>query len=176
MKKIVLAFAAALFAVNVSAAELSFNNLGLNYQQIDFDCDTNCDGFGVSGSLEFNETFMGSVDYQNFESDVDLTYVSLGARHKFSDNAAIYGQIGAANLDVDGLGSETEGFVGVGVRGMLSTQFEGDFLLRKIAASGSDVGAKLTGTYFFTDTVGASLFLEGSDDVFGGGVGVRFNF
>lgn len=176
MKKIVLACAAALLAANVSAAELSFNNLGINYQQLDFDCDTDCDGFGVSGSLEFNETFMGSVDYQDFESDVSVTYVGLGARHKFSDNAAIYGQLGAANLDVDGFGSETEGFVGLGVRGMVASQFEADLLLRKVTVSGSDVSAKLTGTYFFTDTVGASLFFEGADDVFGAGVGVRFNF
>ena len=176
MKKLVLACAAALLAANVSAAELSFNNLSINYQQIDFDCDTDCDGVGVAGSLEFNETFMGSVDYQNVEGDLDVTFVSLGARHKFSDTAAVYGQLGAANINVDGFGSETEAFVGVGLRGMLGTQFEGDLLLRKVAVSGSDVDAKLTGTYFFTDTIGASLFLEGSDDVFGGGVGLRFNF
>jgi hypothetical protein len=106
--------------------------------------------------------------------------LSFDARHQFNDTSAIYGQAGVARLklDLDFLGSdsETKGFLGVGVRSMLAPQFEGDLLVRKVFASGSDISVKATGTYFFTETVGASLILDGADGQFGGGVGIRLNF
>jgi hypothetical protein len=48
--------------------------------------------------------------------------------------------------------------------------------VRKVFVSGSDPSIKLTGTYFFTDAVGAFLNIEASNGDSGGGVGVRLNF
>jgi hypothetical protein len=180
MRKMLLALLASVFAANLSAAELSFNNLGLTYHQLDFDCDTNCDGFGVQGSVQFNDMFMAGIDHSNFEGDVDLTYLTLGLKHNFSDAGAVYGQVGAARVGVDagsfGSASETKGVVGVGIRGIAGESFETDFLIRKVFASGSDPTARLTGTYFFSDTVGASVFVDGGDGYFGGGLGLRLNY
>jgi hypothetical protein len=179
MKKLALALIASAFAVNATAAELSFNNLGLTYQQADFDCSSDCDGFGIKGSVEFNEMFFGEVDYFNVDNDVSLTYLGLGLRHNISDTAAIYGLLGAARIEVDSFffdDSETKAFAGVGIRGMMTENFEGEALVRKVFIGGLDPAVKLSGTYFFTETVGGQLFVEGSDGDFGGGIGLRVNF
>jgi hypothetical protein len=180
MKKTLLATAALMFAANLSATDLSFNNLSLSYKQADFDCNSKCDGLNLIGSLEFSPNFAGSLDYANYSGDLSLTYLSFDARHQFNETSAIYGQAGAARAKYDfsrfDYGTSTKGFLGVGVRSMLAPQFEGDLLVRKVFASGSDVSFKATGTYFFTDTVGASLILDGADGQFGGGIGLRLNF
>ena len=183
MKKILLAVLASAFAFGASAAELSFNNFGIGYTQADFSCSSDCDGFNLLGSLEINDLFSVNADYTNINasggSSVDFTYLGLGVRSEFSDNAAFFGQVGAARIGIDtpfGDDSETKGFAGVGIRGMFSEQFEGEALVRKVFASDFDASLKLTGTYFFTDTVGASLNVETNDGDTGGGVGLRMNF
>jgi hypothetical protein len=174
MKKIVLAAIAAI-AFNASAAELSFNNLGLTYQQLDSDCSSDCDGFGINGSVEFSDMFNAGIDYANYEGDVSLTYLHLGIRHEMSENAAVFGQVGAARIDAFS-DNDTKAFAGVGVRGMIAEQFEGEALVRKVFVSGVDPSLKLTGTYFFTETVGGQLFAETSDGDTGYGLGLRVNF
>ena len=182
MKKILLAVLASAFAFGASAAELSFNNVGIGYSRADFSCNTDCDGFNLLGSVEINDMFSVNVDYTNidfFGANADVTYLGLGLRNEFSENAAFFGQAGAARVSVDtslGNGSATKGFAGVGIRGMFSEQFEGEALVRKVFANGVDPSLKLTGTYFFTDTVGASINLETSNGESGGGIGLRINF
>ena len=182
MKKILLAVLASAIASTASAAELSFNNLEVGYSQLEFSCSSDCDGFNLIGSVEINDMFSASVDYTGVSgngADADLTYLALGIRNEFSDNAAVFGQAGAARIGIDtpfGNESETKGFAGVGVRGMFNERFEGEALVRKVFASDVDASLKLTGTYFFTDTVGASLNVETSNGDTGGGVGLRVNF
>jgi len=182
MKKILLAVLASAFAFGASAAELSFNNLEVGYSQLDFSCSSNCDGLNLIGSVEINEMFSASVDYTGVSgngADADLTYLALGIRNEFSENAAVFGQVGVGRISVDSgfdNDSETKAFVGVGVRGMMTESFEGEALVRKVFASGSDPALKLTGTYFFTDTFGASVNVEASNGDSGGGVGLRLNF
>lgn len=181
MKKILLSVLASAMAFNASAAELSFNNLEVGYTQLDFSCSTKCDGFNLIGSVEINEMFSASVDYTGISgngADADLTYLALGIRNEFNENAAVFGQVGVGRLSFDsnfGSDSETKAFVGVGIRGMLAESFEGEVLVRKVFVSDSDPSLKLTGTYYFTDTIGASFNVEASDDS-GGGVGLRLNF
>jgi hypothetical protein len=175
MKKLILA-AVAMAALNASAAELSFNNLGLRYQQLDFDCDTNCDGFGIAGTVEFNELLIGELDYQDYNGDVSLAYVGLGLRRGISDTTAVYGTVGAVRLDSDFGDNVTEGYLSLGMRGMITESFEGDASVRYIFEDDSDPSVKLAGTYFFTETVGGQVFLEASDGIFGGGLGLRLNF
>ena len=182
MKKILLAVLASTLAFSASATELSFNNLQVGYSLFDFDCNTNCDGFNLGGSLEINEMFSTAVDYTRFggnSNNLDFTYLSLGIRNEFSESSAVFGQVGAARVSADsnfGGGSETKAFVGVGVRGMMTERFEGEALVRKVFIGGFDPSLKLTGTYYFTDTVGASVNVEASDGYSGGGVGLRMNF
>ncbi len=182
MKKILLAVLASAFAFGASAAELSFNNFGVGYTRLDTSCSTDCDGFNLLGSVEINNMFSVNVDYTNIDflgANADATYLGLGLRNEFSENAAFFGQAGAARVRVDtnfGHGSSTKGFAGVGIRGMLTPQFEGEALVRKVFANSSDASLKLTGTYFFTDTVGASLNVETSSGDTGYGAGLRMNF
>ncbi len=182
MKKIFLAVLASTLTFSATAAELTFNNLEVGYTQLDFSCDKSCDGFNLIGSVEINEMFSASVDYTGISgngADADLTYLALGIRNEFSENAAVFGQAGVARLSFDsqfGSDSETKAFIGAGIRGMLTESFEGEALVRKVFVSGSDPSLKLTGTYYFTDTLGASFNLEASDGDSGGGVGLRLNF
>ncbi len=182
MKKILFAVLASTFAFGASAAELSFNNFGVGYARADFGCGSDCDGFNLLGSVEINDMFSANVDYTNidtFGGSVDVTYLGLGLRNEYSDSAAFFGQLGAARVSADtnfGSGSTTKGFAGVGLRSMFSERFEGEALVRKVFASNLDASLKLTGTYFFTDAVGASLNIETSDGDTGGGVGLRMNF
>lgn len=183
MKKIFLTVLASALAFGANAAELSFNNASIGYSQADFSCSSDCDGLNLLGSIEINDIFSANLDYTNIDaaggSSVDFTYLGLGVRSEFSDNAAFFGQVGAARVGIDtpvGDDSETKGFAGVGVRGMFSERFEGEALVRKVFASNVDASLKLTGTYFFTDTVGASLNVETSNGDTGGGIGLRVNF
>jgi hypothetical protein len=59
---------------------------------------------------------------------------------------------------------------------MVNDSFETDFLVRRVIASGADVEARLTGTYYFTESFGTSLSLNAADGIFGGGLGLRLNF
>lgn len=172
MKNVLLAALAAV-SMNSAAADLSFNNLSLGYTQLDTSCSSDCDGFNLRGSLAFGENFFGDVDYSNYEGEVDLTYVGLGYRHHYSTNAAFIGLLGAANVDGD-FGSETKAYLGIGVRGMMTPNLEGEAILRKVGSF--DASARLSGTYFFTETVGGYLSVEADSDVTGLGAGVRFNF
>ena len=182
MKKILLAVLASAFAFGASAAELSFNNLEVGYSQLDFSCGSDCDGLNLIGSVEINDMFSVNVDYTNIDflgADADVTYLGLGLRNEFSENAAIFGQAGVGRVSFDsnfGSDSETKAFVGAGVRGMMTERFEGEALVRKVFVNGSDPALKLTGTYFFTDTFGASVNVEASDGDSGGGLGLRLNF
>ena len=178
MKKMILAAAAALFSLSATAAELSFNNFEVRYSQLDFSCGSDCDGFGLKGSVEFNELFHGELDYSRYSGGGDsasLAYLGFGARHQFNDQAAVYGLLGAVRADVGDF-DKTYGFAGVGVRGMLTENFEGEALLRKVLKGGFDPSLKLSGTYFFTETVGAQLAIETSDGDTGGDIGLRINF
>lgn len=187
MKKILLAVVATSvfatsFVSSASAAELSFNNLEVGYSQLDFSCSTDCDGLNLIGSVEINEMFSASIDYTGISgngADADLTYLALGIRNEFSDSAAVFGQVGVGRVSFDSnfdSDSETKAFVGVGLRGMMTENFEGEALVRKVFVSGADPSIKLTGTYYFTDTIGASLNVEASNGDSGGGVGLRLNF
>jgi hypothetical protein len=175
MKKLLLSVAA-LFAINAQATDLSFNNFGLVYSQADFSCSTNCDGFGLQGSVEFSPMFSAGLDYTNYSGDFDVSYLTLGIRSEFSETAAVYGQLGLARASAGRAGSLNRSVAGVGLRGMLGERIEGDVLVRKVFLKGVDASVKLTGTYFFTDTVGGQLFVEGGGSDFGGGLGLRVNF
>jgi hypothetical protein len=182
MKKTFLAVIASAFALNASAAELSFNNLGIGYNQIDFSCSSNCDGFNLLGSVEINEMFSASIDYTGISdsgADLDVTYLGLGLRNEYRDNAAVFGQFGLARVSASfngDSGSINKAFAGVGVRGMMTESIEGEAIVRKVFVNGLDPTLKLTGTYFFTDTVGASVNIETSNGDTGGGIGLRLNF
>lgn len=182
MKKtaLLLATVSALAAAgSAAAAELTFNNISVGYSQVDFDCDTNCDGFGLGVSGELNETFFiggGIGRFSFFGEDVSVYNLDLGARMLLSDTTALYGTVGAAKASTDFGSSDTELALGVGVRALLAPSFELDGSIGYVNVDGADPTFNLTGTWFFTETVGVSLGLDASDDIFGGSVGLRVNF
>jgi hypothetical protein len=181
MKKIALAALAA-FSFQTNAAELSFTTFEASYEQAEFDCSSNCDGFALSGNLAFSNVFYGTAEFSSIDDlgdDISVLGVGIGARHYLSDTSAIYGEFGAVRIDVDtrfGDGNRTEGFVGAGVRGMVAEQVELDFNLNKILQSGIDVSAEFKSTYFFNEQVGGFLAINAGDGFTGAGLGVRINF
>ncbi len=170
MKKLLVASILLACSSAASAADLSFNNFALGYEIADFDCDTNCDGASIGANFELNDIFMlgfGGVSIEGF----DGYGVNVGARKNVSDSTAIYGLIGASHSDFG-----TDPSLGFGVRSMLGESFELDFTVSHVFVDGGASGASLTGTYFFSDNIGASLNLGGGEGAFGGGLGLRVNF
>ena len=186
MKALILA-AASLFSLSASAAELSFSTLEGSYIQADLDCSTDCDGFGIEGSISFDETFYGTAGFQNIFQNIDVNFgsgdadfstlfLTGGARHMISESSAIYGELGFVRFDGDFSDEETDAVAIAGIRGMFNPSFEGEAEISRIFQSGADVELSLKGTFFFTDTVGGFAGVSASDGDTGAKVGLRLNF
>ncbi len=170
MKKILIAGVLLALGSAASAAELSFNNVEIGYGYADFDCDTNCDYVGLGAGFEVGEHFIVGVGGAISDGN-DSVGGSFGGRWNVAETTALYATVGATHSDFG-----TDGTVGVGVKSMLSDSFELDFGVSHIFVPGGATGADVTGTYFFNDTTGVSVSLNGGEGAFGGGLGLRFNF
>lgn len=164
---------------SVAATELSFNNLTLGYEQLDFDCSSDCDGFGASASAELSDLFYVSAAAARYEDSLNAYSAALGLRTGGSRHAW-YGEVGLARATLSTpfgrVRSGNELYVAGGIRGMVTPNLELDAGLAYVNADDADPTFGVTGTWFFTDTVGVSLGLSGGNDLFGGGVGLRVNF
>lgn len=175
MKNILIAALGLSLFGTAHAADLTFNNLAVGYNQLDFDCSSNCDGVFVAGSAEINPLIFVAASYADF-GPASSSSASVGFRSSSSAVVSIYGQIGIGYVDAGRFGSDTNAFGAVGVRGMLTPSFELDGSVAYVNVDGADPSANLTGTFFFTDTVGLGLSLGAGDGFFGGGANLRVNF
>lgn len=172
------ALVAAIFISGTAqSAELSFDTLRVGYTQFDTDCSSDCDGLNLAGSVAFNESFFGKLDYSGYNGDVGLTFLDVGYRWNLSDASAFFATLGYARVDTNS-GDVSDPTVGFGLRGMVAPSFELDGNLRYIVGSSGDgeAVAEFGGTYFFTETAGLNVALRGGDGFTGALVGARFNF
>lgn len=173
-----LAFAAAL-PMSAQAAERSYSYVELDYVNVD----SNADGFGVRGSVNFGESnFYGFGSYTNVQIDntsidVDGFDVGLGFHHALNDSADMIAEV--AYQEVQVLGFNANGYrVSGGFRGNLAENFEG--LVKLNYVDGNNLNGDFTGTlgaqYKFNETWGATGEIEFAN----GGqtylVGVRASF
>ena len=128
-----LALAAAPFAA--SANELNYNFVEAGYVRAEI-VDESGDGFFAKGSVAFGESFYGHASYQEatnddlgFDISLDETVLGVGYRHAMGTNIDLIAEASYVNLgfDADGFGSDSsDGYrAAVGVRGMMTPQFEG---------------------------------------------------
>lgn len=100
--------------------------------------DESGDGFFAKGSVAFGESFYGHASYQEatnddlgFDVSLNETVLGVGYRHAMGTNVDLIAEASYVNLgaeiDVDGFGSDSsDGYrAAVGVRGMMTPQFEG---------------------------------------------------
>ncbi len=120
MKKTLIALAlVAMLPLSANAAERSYTYVEGTYNNIDSDVD----GFGVRGSVEFADTgFYGLGQYQNFSEgagDADFWELGLGYALNLSDNVDLVAE--AAHTDFD----LVDGYrLSAGVRGNFTENFE----------------------------------------------------
>ena len=175
MKKTLLALALLSIGNVSTATELSFNNFEIGYGVADFDCRQDCDGLGIAGNVEINDHFYIGASYVSAGNRADGGAVGVGYRIPMGDATAFYTELGVSHASAAGY-SETDPFVGIGTRSMLSDSFELDGGISANHGDDTDFGAHLTGTWFFNETMGVSLGLGGGEGSFGGDIAFRLNF
>jgi opacity protein-like surface antigen len=120
MKKTLIALAlVAMLPLSANAAERSYTYVEGTYNNIDSDID----GFGVRGSVEFADTgFYALGNYQNFSergADADFWELGLGYALNLSDNVDLVAEAAHTDLDI------VDGYrVSAGVRGNFTENFE----------------------------------------------------
>jgi opacity protein-like surface antigen len=183
-----LALAAALPLSAQAADGIKYSYVEGGYRSADF-LDETFDGFGIAGSVAFNDHWYGSANYDRVSwnsIDLDQSGVNVGWHTAVSSKADFLAELGYARFGVDanGLGSDhADGYrVGAGFRGMLAPKFEanakatytdgGDFT--------GDFGIGVGAVYHVSDTWGVTanythdqLDGEGFNNW---GVGVRASF
>jgi hypothetical protein len=186
-QSILAALALTLLSGSAAAADLSFNNLTVGYEQLDFDCSSDCDGFGIAASAELSGLFFISGSASRYEDSLSAYSATFGIRTG-GTRFAWYGELGLSRASVSANSvrlSEKELVLIGGIRGLVNPNLEIDASIGysnaddRLAISRtlkSDPTIAMTGTWFLTDTVGASLSLSGNGDLFGGGIGLRVNF
>ena len=133
--QLVLALALAVAPFAASANDLNYNFIEAGYVRADF-VDESGDGFFAKGSVAFGESFYGHASYQEathddfgFDISLDETVLGVGYRHAMGTNVDLIAEASYVNLgfDADGFGSDSsDGYrAAVGVRGMMTPQFEG---------------------------------------------------
>ena len=176
-------------------ADLSYSYVDLNWVNLEADSDAlgideDADGFGLSGSVGFGESFFGFVDYRTVEGDVfgtdfdiDQASVGIGGHYGISDNADLVGRVGYTQFDasVSGFGSEDiDGFLlSVGARGQLGDSFEleGHIVYTDLGDDGGDdTSFVVAGRYYFTERFAVGAGLETGDDFEFWHAGIRFTF
>lgn len=176
---ILTALALTVLSGSAAAADLSFNNLTAGYEQLDFDCSSDCDGFGVGVSAELSDLFFISGSAARYEDSLNAYSATLGIRTG-GTQYAWYGELGLAKATISTpfgrVSSDSELLVAGGIRGLVTPNLELDAGIAYVNADDADPTVGVTGTWYFTDTVGVSLGLSGGNDLFGGGLGLRVNF
>jgi hypothetical protein len=181
-----------LLAVPTFAADISYNFIEAEYQEIDIDSgflggfDIDGDGYGIGGSFELNENWFIGASYSkaDFDFGVDLDQVMLGAGYHvpISDNADFYGMFSfvSAEASVDGFDSiDEDGYAAtIGLRGMIGERFElnGSLAYVDFGNGGDSTAFGAGALYNFGDAFAAGFSVGIDDDVTTYGIGFRVYF
>jgi hypothetical protein len=181
-----------LLAVPTFAADISYNFIEAEYQEIDIDSgflggfDIDGDGYGIGGSFELNENWFIGASYSkaDFDFGVDLDQLMLGAGYHvpISDNADFYGMFSfvSAEASVDGFDSiDEDGYAAtIGLRGMIGERFElnGSLAYVDFGNGGDSTAFGAGALYNFGDAFAAGFSVGIDDDVTTYGIGFRVYF
>jgi hypothetical protein len=181
-----------LLAVPTFAADISYNFIEAEYQEIDIDSgflggfDIDGDGYGIGGSFELNENWFIGASYSkaDFDFGVDLDQLMLGAGYHvpISDNADFYGMFSfvSAEASVDGFDSiDEDGYAAtIGLRGMIGERFElnGSLAYVDFGNGGDSTAFGAGALYNFSDAFAAGFSVGIDDDVTTYGIGFRVYF
>lgn len=158
MKKTLIALAlVALLPLSANAAERSYTYVEGTYNNADSDID----GFGVRGSVEFADSgFYALGNYQNFSergADADFWELGLGYALNLSDNVDLVAEAAHTDLDI------VDGYrVSAGVRGNFTENFEylGKVNYRDVDVFGDDFTYTAGLQYKFSPTWGVTGEVE----------------
>ncbi len=191
MKRALIALAlAAALPLSAQAGELNYNYVQAGYANSHIS-GTNFAGWGVEGSVKFNDMFYGSASYRNVDKSgvsLDESNVNLGFRHAVSDKADFIAEIGYINYGLDfggGSSGNIDGYrVAGGFRGFLGEKFEGTVKLNYTDVNGnggssSEFGGGVSGTYHINDTWGITASYDSTklgETISTWGLGVRASF
>jgi len=181
-----------LLAAPTFAADISYNFIGVEYQEIDIDggvlggFDIDGDGYGVGGSFELNENWFIGASYSkaDFDFGVDLDQLMLGAGYHvpITDNADFYGMFSfvSAEASIDGFDSvDEDGYAAtIGLRGMIGERFELNGSLAYVDLGNGGDSTSFGGgvLYNFSDAFAAGFSVGIDDDVTTYGIGLRVYF
>jgi hypothetical protein len=181
-----------LLAAPTLAADISYNFIGVEYQEIDIDggvlggFDIDGDGYGVGGSFELNENWFIGASYSkaDFDFGVDLDQLMLGAGYHvpITDNADFYGMFSfvSAEASIDGFDSvDEDGYAAtIGLRGMIGERFElnGSLAYVDLGNGGDSTSFGAGALYNFSDAFAAGFSVGIDDDVTTYGIGLRVYF
>lgn len=161
-------------------SDLSYSYAELRFVDVDFQ---GGDGLRLGGSFELDSNWLmvGSITSLDFNNNVDLTVVELGAGYvwRYSSDFDLVSTLRVVRSDVDlgSLNADDTGFaLSAGARGLLAPQFEVRASVNHINVDDSDTYLELAGDYYFTDRIsaGASLEFAGDTDTFT--IGARWYF
>lgn len=181
-----------LLAAPTFAADISYNFIGAEYQEIDIDSgflggfDIDGDGYGIEGSFELNENWFIGASYSkaDFDFGVDLDQLMLGAGYHvpITNNADFYGMFSyvSAEASIDGFDSiDEDGYAAtIGLRGMIGERFElnGSLAYVDLGNGGDSTSFGGGALYNFSDAFAAGFSVGIDDDVTTYGIGLRVYF
>ena len=159
------------------ATDVSYDFLELRFVETEIDTnggDLDGDGFLIGGSYNFNENWyvIGSFSQQDFDRDVDLDALELGAGYVFpiDPNFDLFASLSYLDYSVDlppGFAdADEDGFrIQGGIRSRFNEQFEGRAILNYADLDDSDTFIQLGGDFYFTDEFAAGITIDLGGDV-----------
>jgi len=176
---------AAVLPMSAQAGELSYSYVQGGYTAASF-IGGDFDGFGLKGSVAFNDSFYGFASYDSGEdSSVDLNQSSIGAGWHSAGDTQWFVEASFINNEIDNGGGSFDDN-GYAVAGGLRTSVSDNFELNAkinytdVGDFGDGFGAGVGGLFSFNDTWGIYASYDYSDrnslDLDTWGLGVRASF
>ncbi|WP_196141155.1 hypothetical protein [Aliikangiella sp. G2MR2-5] len=157
-----------------------FDYLQVSHANLDYDAGGDLDGFEVKWNHELTDSLYLNVDYTNFAESgakVESTALGLGFMSDVSDSSTFFAQLDWINAE-NSFGFDDDGYrASVGVRSMLTKEFEG-----KLAYEYTDVGDDdmsvfvVGGAYNINKNIALTLDFKKESDFDQTMFGVRYNF
>ena len=174
--------AALLFPFSASAAPLSYNNLELDFYDVEIDgSPVEDEGFALGGSAEITPNIFLSGRYADSDQ-LQRISAGVGAHTPLAQNTSLYGVLSFEDIDIDRLNQDENGFgVEGGLRHALTTNLEVNggvqyISIDDVAVFDDEVGYKLGATYNFTERLGLKAGANMIDDYEEFTIGGRYSF
>lgn len=188
MKPTLLALALSTAALSANAADLNYNNVQGSYNSVDID-GADLDGFGIKGSLKFNDMFYGIAGYESYsegDTSLDETSVGLGFRSSVGAKTDWINELSYVHDSADagyyGDVSDSGYRVATGLRSMVGENVEltGKLNYTDVGDFGNGIGVNLGGVYHVNETFGITAGYDYADrgdiDLNSWNVGARVSF